>query len=74
MYKNLKFKHLNGLDGVIGMLCFVGILKIGGFAFVKLNLIILTIIMEKQANIFAKLILILCFNSAFLLFNINQMK
>ena len=56
------------------MLCFVGILKIGGFAFVKLNLIILTIIMEKQANIFAKLILILCFNSAFLLFNINQMK
>ena len=69
--EKLKLKHL---DGVFRLLIFFGILKMSGVIFLRICLILLSKIMVKHANVFRKLTLTRCFNFAFLLFNLIQMK
>ena len=65
-----KFKCL---DGVFEMFCFLEILKICGFVFMKTNLILLQS-WQNMPTYFAKLTLTRCFNSTSLFFNLTQVK
>ena len=69
--EKLKLKHL---DGVFRMFWFFGILKICGFVFMKINLILQLHSRRKISTCLAKLTLTRWINSAFLIFNFTQMK
>ena len=70
--EKLKFKHLNGEFGTFR---FFRIFKIGGFVFVKINLILyLPKSSQNMDTYFTKLAVTCCLNSVFLIFNLTQMK
>ena len=72
----MEKQKLKRLEGGFAMFWFFGILKIRGFVFVVINLLLK---LQSSRNVimptdFANLILTRCYNSAFLLFNLIQMK